>query len=261
MGRLDKMFQSTPAGEGRLVCYLMAGDPDPHAALHYAQEVLKHADALEIGVPFSDPVADGPVIARAGARALEKGASPADAFGIVAALRKDTEKPLLVMTYYNPIFQVGLPQFARLCRATGVDGVIVPDLPVEESAPLRDVLAKEGVDLVQLVAPSTPPERLKRIGEATRGFLYVVSSYGVTGARTGLSPEAVDLTERARAACPGVPVAVGFGVSSHETATGLWKAGADAVIVGSALVKQIEEGKTPAEVGEFVRRLKQGDGP
>ncbi|HWG92261.1 MAG TPA: tryptophan synthase subunit alpha [Candidatus Thermoplasmatota archaeon] len=258
MGRLDQMWKSTPPGQGRLLVYLMAGDPSPQKSLEYARAVLQHADAIEIGVPFSDPVADGPVIERAGVRALANGASPADAFGLAATLRSHTQKPILVMTYYNPILQVGLKPFAATCRATGVDGVIVPDLPVEESGPLTEALAGAGVDLVQLAAPSSPDKRLRKLGEATRGFLYLVGAYGVTGARAQVGNDATALVARAKAAAPNVPVAVGFGVSAPDHVAALVKAGANGVIVGSAVVKRIEDGQAPEEVAAFVKSLKEG---
>src|SRR5439155_1613994 len=179
MSRLAAAFSKRPA----LVAYVMAGEPDLQSDIKYARAALAEADALEIGVPFSDPVADGPTIERAHTRALARGATLAHALALARALRRESDKPLLLMTYYNPVLQRGLDKFAAEAREAGVDGVILPDCPLEESGPAGDALGKAGVDLIQLASPATPPERMTRLARATRGFLYVISSYGVTGAR------------------------------------------------------------------------------
>lgn len=233
----------------------MAGDPDTARHLEYARAVLAEVDVLEIGIPFSDPVADGPVIERAAVRALERGAKPADALALARALRAGSDKPIVLMTYYNPVLRRGLDRFAREAHDAGVDGVILPDVPLEESGAPAEAFAKAGVDLIQLASPASPPERLARLAKATRGFLYVVSSFGVTGARDTLAPETLEIVRRAKAACAGVtPFAVGFGVSSAEHVKLL--AEADGVVVGSAIVSRIERGETPAQVGAFVRSLR-----
>ena len=258
MSRLARAFGAA-AREKRpaLVAYVMAGHPDTSRHLAYARAVLAECDVLEIGVPYSDPVADGPVIERAATRALEGGARMQDALDLAGALRAESDKPLVLMTYYNPVMRRGLARFAREARERGVDGVILPDVPVEESAEPAAALAAEGIDLVQLASPATGPERLARIAKATRGFLYLVSSFGVTGARKEMAPETADLVRRAAEACRGVvPFAVGFGVSTPEHVRALHAAGAPAVVVGSAIVKRIDEGETPEAVGAFVRTLR-----
>lgn len=256
--RIGEAFDKA-RGEARpaVVAYVMAGDPDRERALQYAEAVFAEADVLEIGVPFSDPVADGPVIERAAVRALRNCARLDDAFSLARKLRVRSNKPILLMTYYNPVYQRGLATFAKEAAEAGVDGIILPDVPLEESAPAQEALGKHDVDLVQLASPATPPERFARLAKATRGFLYVVSSFGVTGARESLAPETVDLVKQAKTACGGrVPFAVGFGVSKPEHVRMLAEAGADGVVVGSAIVGRIEREEPPEEVAAYVRTLR-----
>lgn len=253
MSRLAKAFARKPA----IVGYVMSGDPDTTRHVEYARAVLGECDVLEIGVPFSDPVADGPTIERAAVRALERGAKLVDSLALAKALRAESDKPIVLMTYYNPVFRHGVERFAREAREAGVDGVILPDVPLEESTLPGAALAKEGIDLVQLASPASPPERLARLAKATRGFLYLVSMYGVTGARKDLPPETAELVRRTKAACGGVvPFAVGFGVSEAAHVRMLAEAGADGVVVGSAIVSRVEKGETPEQVAAFVRSLR-----
>lgn len=258
MSRLPDAF-ARAARENRpaLIAYVMAGHPDRERHLDYARAVLCECDALEIGVPFSDPVADGPVIEAAAVRALENGTKMEHALGLARALRAESDKPLVLMTYYNPVLRRGLARFAREARECGVDGVILPDVPLEESAEAGAALAAEGIDLVQLASPASDVERLARLAKATRGFLYLVSSFGVTGARSDVAPETAGLVGRAAEACRGlVPFAVGFGVSEPRHVRLLHEAGATGVIVGSAIVKRIEAGEAPEDVARFVRGLR-----
>lgn len=235
----------------------MTGDPDLKRDADVARAVLSECDVLELGVPFSDPVADGPTIERAHTRALARGARLDHALALARTLRAQSAKPILLMTYYNPLLRRGLSAFARAAKEAGVDGVIVPDLPLEESGACGDALAREGLALVQLASPASPPERMARLAKATRGFLYVVSSYGVTGARDDLPAETLDVVRRAAQACEGVvPFAVGFGVSRAEHVRALHEAGAPGVVVGSAIVSRVEKGEAPAQVGAFVRALR-----
>ena len=215
------------------------------------------ADVLEVGIPFSDPVADGPVIQEAGAKALEGGTTPPMVLGMVAELRARTDRPLVLMGYYNPIFQVGEERYAQLAREAGAEGLIVPDLPLEESQGLREACIKNEIDLVQLVGPTTSEERMIRIARASMGFLYVVSSLGTTGARASLSSDVGPLVKRAKRAAGLLPVGVGFGISQSEQTELLYHEGADAAIVGSALLKNIIDGATPEDVRSFVAGLKK----
>jgi tryptophan synthase alpha chain len=250
MSRIQAAF---PKDRPAVIAYVMAGDPSLEASFAHAKAILAEADALEIGVPYSDPVADGPVIERAGVRSLARGTTLTDCLALARRLRAASPKPILLMTYYNPVLQRGLARFAQDARDAGVDGVILPDAPLEESGPAREALEKEGVALGQLASPASPPERLRRLAQATRGFLYVVSSFGVTGAREGLAPETADLVARVKAL--GVPFAVGFGVARPEDVRALAAAGAEGVVVGSAIVGRIERGETPEQVAGFVRSL------
>jgi len=180
------------------VVYLMAGDPDLRMTESLATACeAGGADLLELGIPFSDPIADGPEIQEAGQRALRAGTRPRDVIGLAARIRQETEIPLVLMTYMNPVLAMGLPTFAERAASAGVDGVVVPDLSLEASPEIREPLDAHGVDMIQLVAPSTPPTRAAAIADASRGFLYVVARYGTTGARSSL-PE--DL--RGRIAAP-----------------------------------------------------------
>jgi tryptophan synthase alpha chain len=253
---MSRIADAFPKDRPAIVAYIMAGDPDHERSLAYARAILCEADVLELGVPFSDPVADGPVIERAAVRALEKGYTLAQALALAQALRAESSKPILLMTYYNPVFRRGLARFAKDAHAAGVDGVIIPDCPLEESGPVGEALASEGIDLVQLASPASGDERLARLAASSHGFLYVVSSFGVTGERKDLAPETAGLVARVAKATRGAPFAVGFGVSTPEHVRQLAKAGARGVVVGSAIVSRIEKGETPEQVAAYVRTLR-----
>jgi tryptophan synthase alpha chain len=254
MSRIPGAF---PKDRPAVIAYVMAGDPDHERSLAYARAILREADLLEIGVPFSDPVADGPAIERAAVRALVKGYRLDDALSLARSLRDvEPRKPILMMTYYNPVYRRGLARFAKDAREAGVDGVILPDCPLEESGPAGDALAAEGIDLVQLASPASGDERLARLAKATRGFLYVVSSYGTTGERKDLAPETGELVERVAKATGGAPFAVGFGVSTPDHVRALASIGAPGIVVGSAIVSRIERGETPEQVAAYVRSLR-----
>ncbi|MHB8604172.1 MAG: tryptophan synthase subunit alpha [Thermoplasmatota archaeon] len=241
-----------------LSIYLMSGDPSREKCVDYFRAAIRGgADWLEIGVPFSDPVADGPTIQRAGVRALAGGAKLDDALALTRTLAKEFPgTPLVLMTYANIAYKRGWSEFARLAREAGAAGVILPDAPLEESDEPRAAFEAAGLELVQLASPASSPERLARLGDATRGFLYLVSTYGVTGARASLPPEVSALVARAKAATKA-PIAVGFGVSEPAHVRALRAAGADAVIVGSATVSFVERGEAPAKLEAFVRSLKE----
>ncbi len=252
MSRLDATFERLRAsGERALVVYLMAGDPSLAETERLVIEAERRgADVIELGVPFSDPLADGPVIQRAGLRALAAGASLSRVLEMVATLRARVRVPLVFMTYYNPVLAFGLKAFARTAADAGVDGVIVPDLPHEESDPLRAEAEPAGLDVIHLVAPTSPPARVKAIARLSRGFVYVVSLTGVTGERRELPPD-LEAQIRTLRLVTTKPICVGFGVSTPEHVAAVGRV-ADGVAVGSAIVRTIEHHTaTPALVPEF----------
>jgi tryptophan synthase alpha chain len=246
-------------GHPGLVTFVTAGDPD----LARSEAILRTldragADVLEVGVPFSDPLADGPVIQRATERALVAGATLPGVLDMVARLRDGVDAPIVIFSYANPILRMGTKRFADRAREAGVDGVLVLDLPVEEAGQFRGIMAEHGIDMIFLLSPTTTDERLRTAAMLGSGFLYVISRLGVTGARDRIDHGAREMVERVRAASD-LPVALGFGISRPEQVreVGMW---ADAAVVGSALVKVIEEaGPTPdllSRVEEYVQWLK-----
>jgi tryptophan synthase alpha chain len=258
-GRIAKAFARAKEERRRaLVAYLCAGDPSLAATERLVPAIEKAgADVIELGIPFSDPIADGPVIQAASQRALAAGVSLSKVLEMVARMRQGgVSAPLVLMGYANPIVAMGWERFAEMASRADVDGAIVPDLPLEEAEPAAALLEKSGMDLVLLAAPTTPPERLARIAERTRGFLYFVSVTGVTGARADLPTELPSQLAKARE-LSRAPVAVGFGVSTPEQAR-LLAPHADGVVVGSAIVRAIERaGGEPGPVVELVRSLRE----
>ncbi|HEU5195897.1 MAG TPA: tryptophan synthase subunit alpha [Methylomirabilota bacterium] len=261
MSRMEATFaRLRERGERALMPYFTAGDPSlaETRRLVIAAE-RAGADVIELGVPFSDPIADGPVVQRAGARALAAGASLPRVLELVAGLRADGVKlPIALMTYYNPVLAFGLKSFARTALEAGADAVIVPDLPYEESDPLRAEAEPPGLDVVQFVAPTSPAARVKAIARLARGFIYVVSVTGVTGERKSLPPE-LDAQIRTLRLVTTKPVCVGFGVSTPEQVGSVGKL-ADGVLVGSAIVRLVERHTGAAglveEVAKFISSLK-----
>jgi tryptophan synthase alpha chain len=265
MSRIATTFDRLRAeGRGGLITYVTAGDPD----LDRAPDVLRAldragADIIEVGVPFSDPIADGPAIQRASERALAGGSHLGAALDLVAAVRQDVRAPLVLFTYLNPVIRMGLDAFAERASAAGVDGVLLLDLPIEESAATRATLDGRHLDQVFLLSPTTTDVRLAEAARLGRGFLYAISRLGVTGARASVASTARPLVERLRAVT-SLPVALGFGVSRPEHVVEVL-AFADAVVVGSALVDVIGQtaaagGDVPKAAGEFVRWLRPTGG-
>ena len=236
----------------------MAGDPDLRMTESLATACeAGGADVLELGIPFSDPIADGPVIQAAGQRALRAGTRPRDVVDLAARIRQRTEIPLILMTYMNPVLAMGVPTFADRAASAGVDGVIVPDLSLEGSPEVQDALEALGVDMIHLVAPSTPPARAAAISESSRGFLYVVARYGTTGVRSNL-PE--DLRGRITALhrVSSLPLGVGFGVTTGDHVRAVAAAGADGVVIGSSIVRRAAERRNAEDVRKFVAELATG---
>jgi tryptophan synthase alpha chain len=219
----------------------MGGIPDRLGFPDVLAAVSKHADAVEVGLPFSDPLMDGPVIAAAGERAIAGGVGPLDVLDLI----DEASAPLLAMTYYNPIHAIGEDDFCKRASAAGIGGLIVPDLPVEESKSLRERAAEHGLGWVPLVAPTSSPERIETIAATSTGFVYAVSTMGVTGVRESLSERSSAVVERCRKATD-LPVLVGIGVSSPEQAVEACRA-ADGVVIGSAVVARVmDEGASAA---------------
>jgi tryptophan synthase alpha chain len=258
--RLDATFGALRARRERaLVAYFTAGDPSLAITRKLVVEAARRgADVIELGIPFSDPLADGPVIQRATQRALAAGVTLPRVLELVREMRGEVSAPLVFLTYYNPILAFGLKAFCRTSVEAGIDGVIVADLPPEESGPLRAEAVAAGLDLIHLVAPTSTPERMRRIARASEGFVYMVSLTGVTGERAVLAPE---LTQQLRAlrAITTKPVCVGFGIGTPEQAALVGQL-ADGVIVGSAIVRLVEQHGASAElltrVGDFIAGLK-----
>jgi tryptophan synthase alpha chain len=245
-----------------LVTYVTAGDPDMQRSAAILQALDRAgADIIEVGVPFSDPLADGPVIQRATERALAAGASLSGVMDMLERVRPTLRVPLVVFTYANPLLRMGTENFGRRAAQVGVDGVLVLDLPVEEAGEFREAMAGRGIDMIFLLSPTTTTERIRRAGQLGRGFLYGISRLGVTGARAHVAPGAQELAARIRAET-NLPLALGFGISrpEHVRQVGQW---ADAAVVGSGLVQVIAQNTdTPdliARVESYVRWLK-GEG-
>ncbi len=260
MSRIDAAFaRLRDAARPGLISYVTAGDPDGATSAQILIGLARAGvDVLEIGVPFSDPLADGPVIQRATERALAGGMTLRGTLDVVRRVRAEVETPIVLFTYANPVMRMDPVVFARDAAAAGVDGVLILDYPVEESAPLRGPLLDAGLDPIFLISPTTTDERIRRSGELGRGFLYLISRLGVTGARDTMAGDVATLVARVRANTT-LPIAVGFGISRPEHVAAAC-ASADAAVVGSALVSVIAEHGREADitsrVGDYVRWLK-----
>ena len=259
--RLDATFAALRARRERaLVAYFTAGDPSLALTRKLVVEAARRgADVIELGIPFSDPLADGPVVQRATQRALAAGVTLPRVLELVREMRGEVSAPLVFLTYYNPILAFGLKAFCQTSVEAGIDGVIVADLPPEESGPLRAEAMAAGLDLIHLVAPTSTPERMRKIARASEGFVYMVSLTGVTGERTALATEELAQQLRALRAITTKPVCVGFGIGTPEQAALVGQL-ADGVVVGSAIVRLVERHASSAEllnrVGDFIAGLK-----
>jgi tryptophan synthase alpha chain len=254
-GRIERRFRElAQTGELGLVAYITAGDPSLEAT---EKIVLAAADAgadvIELGVPFSDPVADGPTIQRAIERALRAGTTLAGVLGVVARLRARTQVPLVLFSYFNPILQMGLDKFAEAATAAGADGVLATDLTPEESEEYRAAMRAHGLDTIFLAAPTSTDARLEKIAAVSSGFLYLISRTGVTGAREALPEDLPELARRVRRFTK-LPLAVGFGISAPAHVSVLGGI-ADAAVVGSALVAEVEKASDAGQAAENVAAL------
>lgn len=263
MSRIKQVFERLRAdGRTGLVTFVTAGDPDMERSAAILRTLDRAgADVLEVGIPFSDPLADGPVIQRASERALAAGATLASSLDLVARVRPQMEAAVVVFSYANPVLAMGLEEFARRASDAGVDGVLVLDLPIEEADELRDALVPAGIDPIFLLSPTTTDLRLRRAAALGRGFLYGISRLGVTGQREAVAAGARALAARIRGVTD-LPIALGFGISrpEHVAEVGRW---ADAAVVGSGLVDTIARASDgpdlEAVVDRYVRWLKGED--
>ena len=261
MTSVSQCFQSLKeANKCALIPFITAGDPDL-ATTAQALHILDRsgADIIELGVPYADPLADGPTIQAAATRALQRGVSLDDVLGIVQEVSVDIQAPIVLFTYYNPIFYRGIEVFLEQIVAAGVKGLVVPDLPLEEAQTILEPAAKLGIELTLLVAPTTPKERIEAITQQSKGFIYLVSVTGVTGMRTQVESRVQGLLASLHEATDK-PIGVGFGISQPEQARQIKAWGADAVVVGSAFVKRLAAGTAEEglkEIGEFCRSLKE----
>jgi tryptophan synthase alpha chain len=252
---MSKIAQAFKHGKA-FIGFVTGGDPSMAKSEEFILEMVRGgADLVEIGIPFSDPTAEGVVIQEANIRALSAGATLDKVFEMVASVRQKTQVPLVFLTYLNPVFNYGYNRFFARCAELGVDGIIVPDLPYEEKGELAEVAATFGVDVISLIAP-TSEQRIKQIAQEATGFIYVVSSMGVTGMRSEIKTDLSAIIEVVRRA-GSIPIAVGFGINTPQQAGEIAKI-ADGVIVGSAIVKIIEKhgANAGAYIYEYVRSMK-----
>ncbi|WP_346910293.1 tryptophan synthase subunit alpha [Faecalicatena orotica] len=244
------------AGGKAFIAFLTAGDPSAEKTADYILAMEEAgADLIEIGIPFSDPTAEGPVIQEANIRALSKGMTTDGVFGIVEEVRRKSQIPLVFLTYLNPVFHYGYEAFFEKCEELGVDGIIIPDLPYEEKGDLAEIAKTHGVDVISMIAP-TSRQRIQMIAKEAKGFLYIVSSMGVTGVRNNIETDIPAIVSSIREVTD-IPAAVGFGISTPDQAETM-AAASDGAIVGSAIVKLIEKHKDHAEeaLREYVKTMK-----
>jgi tryptophan synthase alpha chain len=229
--------------EGGLIAYVMVGDPTPkHTARIVDALVAGGADIVELGIPFSDPIADGPTLQRAGVRALKAGTTPKKVFEVAREVKRARDVPVVVMTYYNIVYQMGVKAFCRAAEQSGVNGVIAPDLPIEEAAPYKEAATRYGLDTIFLAASSTSETRLEKILNVSSGFLYLISANAVTGTRETVQDESIEFIKRTDSITRGrVPLAVGFGLSLPSHVRQVIDSGADAAIVGSRFAQIVEQ--------------------
>lgn len=259
----SKFRELRDRGEGALVTYLTGADPNPGDFITNVSALVEGGtDIVEIGIPFSDPIADGPVIQASSQRALSVGATAGSVLSLVRKLSAQHEVPFVILTYYNPILAMGAEKFCRTAKECGVDGLVVADLPWGEDLEFHKLILEHGMDHIPLVAPNTAKGRLERIIAGATGFVYLVSSYGVTGTRETLGTEPLESLKHIRSINrTGVPISAGFGISTPDHVRSLIKMGADGAIVGSLLVKTVDQmrgsSEAPKKLQTLVAELKQ----
>jgi len=256
MSRIQETFsQIAQRGRKGFIPFVTAGDPDLDTSLSIILKLAElGADIIELGVPFSDPMADGPTIQRSSERALENGTTLRTVIDLASEFRKQSDVPIVLFSYFNPILRFGLDEFENAASKAGIDGLLLTDVIENEAAAISERLAAKNIDVISLIAPTTTDERLKAICEHARGFIYAVSRAGVTGARQETSSTAETLVKRATQ-FTDLPIAVGFGISTADQIADVWEY-ADAAVVGSAIVSEIEKAQDPvAGVDRFVRQL------
>jgi tryptophan synthase alpha chain len=257
MNRIDSKFEELRAnGSKGFIPFVTAGDPDLETSLSIILKLAElGADVIELGVPFSDPMADGPTIQRSSDRALKGGSTLGGVIELVARFRRSSDVPVVVFSYFNPVMRFGIDEFCIQAAEAGVDGLLLTDVIEGEAAEISERLKSSGMGLISLVAPTTTDARLEKICSHARGFIYAVSRAGVTGARSEPSTAAEDLVDRTRR-FTNLPIAVGFGVSTREQVAEVWGY-ADAAVVGSAIVSEIEKhpGQEVEAVERFVKQL------
>jgi tryptophan synthase alpha chain len=254
MSRIASIFQKP--GHKALIPYITTGYPDVEATLKAVPLLAENgADIIELGIPFSDPMADGVTIQESSYQALQRGVTPAVCLEIAAKLRQKTEVPQVFMTYYNPVLRYGPEKFCRACANSGVDGLIIPDLPPEEGAWLERFARELGIDLIYLLSPTSTPERIRIVAEKSSGYIYLVSVAGVTGARTSLPPGLETFVSQVRKSARQ-PLCVGFGVSTPAQAKQIALL-ADGVIVGSRLIQLMKEDPTLNSLQMLVKEMRE----
>jgi len=244
MREIEAKFQELDKrNEGALIAYVTGGDPEPEYTPKIVEALINGgADIVELGIPFSDPIADGPTIQQASVRALNSGTTPKKVLEIAEVVKRKHDVPLVILTYYNIIYRMGLERFFDLAEKSGVNGVIVPDIVIDDSADYKRAAKNHNIDAIFLAAPSTPDIRLEKIISQSSGFLYLVSVFGVTGARENLQDQSVEFIKKAASIAHGrIRLAVGFGISKPSHVRRVIQSGADGAIVGSSFVKIIEQ--------------------
>ncbi len=262
MTRIKEKFAELEGKKQKaMIAYIMAGFPNENATISTVRGLVKGGvDIIELGFPFSDPLADGPVIQNASTISLEKGTKIAKFFSLVKKIRKETDIPLILMTYTNILYQKGYTKFISEAKKAGIDGFILPDMSVEESKEYLEA-AKNKADTIFLISPNTSNTRIQKISKISSGFLYLVAVFGTTGVKTGIKRYTLDAIKQVKKQTKGkIPIGIGFGVSTPEDVKKYIKAGADAVIVGSAYLKLIEktpQNKLESKIASFTKSLKK----